>query len=137
MASEKTYFTKVSSNGGRPKLVINEEGAQLVTLLAGYMCTDEEIAASLHVTVETLLNRNNRKTFLECKKRGVESGKASLRRRQFKLAEKSASMAIWLGKQYLGQKDNLDITASKEGVLADLISGLKEPVAELYEAGEG
>lgn len=128
MASEKTYFTKVSSDGGRPKLILNEEGAQLITLLAGYMCTDEEIAASLHVSVETLLNRNNRKTFLECKKRGSESGKASLRRRQFKLAEKSASMAIWLGKQYLGQKDNLDVIEIKDGVLADLISGLKEPV---------
>jgi hypothetical protein len=29
----------------------------------------------------------------------------SLRRAQFKLAETNASMAIFLGKQYLGQKD--------------------------------
>jgi hypothetical protein len=31
----------------------------------------------------------------------------SLRRYQFKLAQKSAAMAIFLGKNYLGQKDNI------------------------------
>ena len=31
--------------------------------------------------------------------------KFSLRRIQFNLAQKSAGMAIWLGKQYLGQKE--------------------------------
>lgn len=37
-------------------------------------------------------------------------GKASLRRSQFRLAEKNATMSIWLGKQYLDQKDNQNIT---------------------------
>ena len=36
-------------------------------------------------------------------KRGV--GKISLRRMQWRLAETSATMAIFLGKQYLGQKN--------------------------------
>ena len=30
------------------------------------------------------------------------------------LAEKNAAMAIWLGKQYLGQKDSLDVKAESE-----------------------
>lgn len=33
-------------------------------------------------------------------------GRASLLRSQFKLAERNPSMAIWLGKQYLGQQDS-------------------------------
>ena len=33
----------------------------------------------------------------------------SLRRNQWKLAEKNTTMAIWLGKQYLNQKDNVDM----------------------------
>ncbi len=33
----------------------------------------------------------------------------SLRRTQFKLAEKNPTMAIWLGKQYLGQRDNIEV----------------------------
>ena len=30
------------------------------------------------------------------------------------MAEKSASMAIFLGKQYLGQRDNVDVTVAGE-----------------------
>lgn len=33
----------------------------------------------------------------------------SLRRTQFKLAEKNPTMAIFLGKQYLGQRDNIEV----------------------------
>ena len=33
---------------------------------------------------------------------------------QWKLAEKNTSMAIFLGKQYLGQRDNIEIDNSKE-----------------------
>lgn len=36
---------------------------------------------------------------------GQGKGKMLIRQRQMKLSENSASMAIWLGKQYLGQKD--------------------------------
>ena len=43
-------------------------------------------------------------------KRGL--GKVSLRRAQFHLAEKSATMAIFLGKQYLGQTDVQEIKAT-------------------------
>ena len=40
-----------------------------------------------------------------------ECGKASLRRTQFKIAEKgNANMAIFLGKQYLGQTDKAEQT---------------------------
>ena len=39
-------------------------------------------------------------------------GKVSLRCAQFQLAEKSATMAIFLGKQYLGQTDVQEIKAT-------------------------
>ena len=35
----------------------------------------------------------------------MKAGFISLRRKQFELAEKSPAMAIFLGKQYLGQTD--------------------------------
>ena len=41
-----------------------------------------------------------------------EKGKISLRRYQWELAKKNATMAIWLGKQFLGQRDNVDITVA-------------------------
>ena len=51
----------------------------------------------------------------------------SLRRLQFKLAEKSVPMAIFLGKNYLGQKDYQDIEARNDGQLSALIEGLMLP----------
>ena len=42
------------------------------------------------------------------KKYGGTAMKISLRKNQLKLSEKSAAMAIFLGKQYLGQRDNFD-----------------------------
>jgi hypothetical protein len=38
---------------------------------------------------------------------GREEGKASLRRMQWRAAERSTAMLIWLGKQYLGQTGKL------------------------------
>ena len=90
---------------GRPKKKLNRLGLEIVEKLAGYMCTEEEIAAFLGVSVETLKNDTNKDTFSECIKRGKECGKASLRMAQFKLSQKNAAMAIFLGKQYLGQTE--------------------------------
>lgn len=45
------------------------------------------------------------KNFQEAYERLSQNGRASLRRNQFELSKKNATMAIFLGKQYLGQKD--------------------------------
>lgn len=111
MAENKYMISVLPPSGkGRPRQLISEEGKQLITMLAGYMCTDEEIAYEMGTSVDTLRNARNNEVFTECKKKGFSHGKASLRRKQFKLAEKSASMAIFLGKQYLGQKDDVEQT---------------------------
>ena len=51
--------------------------------------------------------------------------KIKLRKNQFKLSEKSASMAIWLGKQYLGQRDTIEVE-DKESLakLDEILKGL-------------
>ena len=95
------------SGGGRPYLVINERGKKMIETLAGFLCTDEEIAYALDVTEDTLKNKRNKETFSECKNKGMSRGKVSLRRMQFRLAERSAAMAIWLGRNVLGQTDGL------------------------------
>ena len=101
------YFEFVPSGGGRPKMILNQNGKNMIEVLAGFLCTDEEIAATLSTTVDTLLNKNNKETFSECKQKGQCKGKVSLRRMQFHLAEKNATMAIFLGKNLLGQTDGL------------------------------
>ena len=99
-------FDKVKHGRGRPRLKINSSGMAVITALAHVMCTEEEIAACLDTTVETLHSEINEPIFSECYKKGAQEGKMSLRRMQFELAKSSATMAIWLGKQMLSQRDN-------------------------------
>lgn len=84
-------------------------------------CTLEEIAGFFKIsvdTVETRVREHYGLRFSEVYKTHSSGGKISLRRLQFRLAEKNPGMAIWLGKQYLGQSDkseyNLDISKLKE-----------------------
>lgn len=80
--------------------------------LCGLQCTKEEICSFFNVTDKTLeswCKREYEEGFSEVfkQKRGV--GKISLRRNQFRLAEKNANMAIWLGKQYLNQCEPMEV----------------------------
>jgi len=82
---------------GRPQLEIDPEQ---VRLLAECFCTNEEIAAKLGCSPDTLTRR-----FAESLKSGKDSAKSSLRVNQFNLSKTNPAMAIWLGKQYLGQRE--------------------------------
>ena len=114
-------FDTVKHGRGRPRLQLNSTGMRVIIALAQVMCTDEEIAACLDTTVETLHNELNAPIFSECIKKGAREGKASLRRNQFKLAKSNPAMAIFLGKQYLGQKDNPEEEDSGEGVNVQIL----------------
>ena len=92
----------------RPKKEIDYES---VEKLARLQCTQEEIANFLNISVRTLQRDDE---FCRIYKKGMDNGKMSLRRIQFKLAEKNTSMAIFLGKQYLGQRDVIEQDNSKE-----------------------
>lgn len=103
---------------GRPKFQIDYEA---VRKLASIMCTQQEIASFLGCSTDTLLRD---KQFCDIYKEGKETGKMSLRRMQWKLAEKSYAMAIFLGKQYLGQKDVVENQITNNGILDDLKEAL-------------
>ena len=110
----KAFFEAVKTKG-RPKLLLTNVGIETIKSLASIQCTDEEIAAVLGVSVDLLTNKNNREVFAEAKESGQLKGKSSLRRMQFKTAEAgNATMQIWLGKQYLGQKDKQDVKVDTE-----------------------
>lgn len=83
--------------------------------LCGMQCTKAEICAWFDITDKTLENwckREYRAGFSEVFSQKRSIGKISLRRYQWQLAEKNASMAIFLGKQYLNQRDNVDVAVS-------------------------
>ena len=90
---------------GRPRKEINQVEFEK---LCGLQCTLEEICGWLKITDKTLDSWCKRTygvglSEIFKQKRGVR--KISLRRMQWRLAETSATMAIFLGKQYLGQKN--------------------------------
>ena len=104
---------------GRPKFKIDYEA---VKKLASIMCTQEEIASFLGCSVDTL---QRDETFCGLYKEGRETGKMSLRRMQWKLAEKSYAMAIFLGKQYLSQRDVPELEEKANGILDELTEAIK------------
>ncbi|MDD3135007.1 MAG: hypothetical protein PHF64_00765 [Methanoregula sp.] len=88
---------------GRKKIPIDYEKAEKLAII---LCTQSEIAAVLNVPLSTL---EHDPEFLRIHKKGMETGKASLRRMQYKGAEAgNATMLIWLGKQHLGQRDRME-----------------------------
>ena len=107
---------------GRPKKEIDYIA---VEKLANIQCTQEEIASFLDLSVRTLQRDEE---FCRIYKKGQDNGKMSLRRMQYKLADKNPTMAIWLGKQYLGQRDSfpdeVNYTEVNKGIMniANLIN---------------
>lgn len=80
-----------------------------VRVACGMMCSFEEVAALVLVSFDTLERAavsEFGRTFKDLYAEWSLSGKATLRRKQWALADKSAAMAIFLGKQYLGQQDD-------------------------------
>lgn len=81
--------------------------------LCGLQCTLLEICDAFDVEDDTLnswCKSTYGTTFSEVFKKKRGKGQISLRRMQWKLAEKNTAMAIFLGKQYLGQKDKIEYT---------------------------
>jgi hypothetical protein len=86
--------------------------------LAMLQCTDEEVAAWFNVSTKTIERRRKTGRFAEIMERGRAKGRISLRRTQMRLAEQgSGSVAIWLGKQLLGQVDHIDHRVEQSNVL--------------------
>jgi len=112
---------KKKKKAGRPKIKINYEQ---VERLASIQCTYDEIAAVLDVSVRTVNTwAVHDEKFCSVYKKGKESGKASLRRMQFKAAsDGNTGMMIWLGKQYLGQSEQTThgVTEELGSVLGDI-----------------
>ena len=89
----------------RPPKEIDQEDFEK---LCGLQCTKSEICGWFAVTDKTLENwckRTYKRGFSEVFNEKREAGKISLRRAQFHLAQKNAAMAIWLGRNYLGQSE--------------------------------
>ncbi len=100
---------------GRPRVAINKE---VFEALCGVQCTCEEIAnhfSCSHDTVEAWCKREYKESFSVVFKKLSSNGKISLRRMQYQSAKNgSVPMQIWLGKQYLAQRDKWEDASEDE-----------------------
>jgi len=100
---------------GKPKFIIDYETCEK---LASMMCTQAEIASFLGCSLSHL---EHDKEFQEVHKKGLDKGKMSVRRQQLRILEDgNATMAIWLGKQYLGQRDKQDLEVTEKHIIVDI-----------------
>lgn len=102
-----------------------------IRALARIQCTEAEVASVLGCARSNLLkffaeNPDARQTFMD----GLQEGCASLRRKQFALADKNPAMLIWLGKQYLGQKDKNESVVLHRDASEMTVEELKRAIAE-------
>ena len=108
--------------GGRPQKNIDKK---MFEKLCAIQCTKDEICGIFEIDEKTLTRwckDTYNEGFSDTFKKKSQSGKASLRRTQFKLAEKNPTMAIWLGKQYLGQRDNIEVEHKDLSKVEELLS---------------
>lgn len=105
-----------------------------VKALCSIQCTRGEVASFLgisHDTLERAAKRDFEKNFVELRDEWSQGGKCSLRRKQWKLADRSATMAIFLGKQMLGQRD--DIRLNHSGMILQEIVHFGEKAPKKWE----
>lgn len=137
---------------GRPQKEIKKTDFEKLCAL---QCTQQEICDFLEVDHKTLTRwckRTYSKEYSQVYAEKKAGGKISLRRAQFQLAQKSAAMAIFLGKNILGQSNNPEPGSANEAIeranqqinaLADLINRAQPApdigalIAEADEAAPG
>lgn len=98
--------------GGRPRIEITEEQWELIDQLCSMKCTGEEIAACLKMSLDTLTTRIKEKYdigFSEFYRQKAVLGNIALRRaqRQVAIEQLNPTLLIFLGKNDLGQSDQL------------------------------
>ena len=99
--------------GTKPKPIDPKQ----LAALASMQCTYDEIAAVFGIKKRQFIDRLDAAPELrDIIEDGWANGRASIRRQQFKmLADGNATMAVWLGKQYLGQRDQMEHVGDKGG----------------------
>lgn len=115
---------------GRPRIEIDESDFKK---LCGLQCTLTEIASFFDCsedTIERWCRRELKLSFAEAFKKYSASGKMSLRRWQFKMAEHNCAMAIFLGKNWLGQSDKIEQTITEVEDLSTLAEMLNDDQQE-------
>lgn len=116
---------KTKNKVGRPSKEIDYG---LVKRLAKIHCTQEEIADFLDLSLRKLQGDAE---FMHIYKKNVTDAKMSLRRKQWAAVDKgNITMMIWLGKQYLGQREPVNIELAMP---ENYLTALKQEALKLMQ----
>lgn len=117
---------------GRPKGTVIPVDLDELEKLCALQCTQVEIAAWFGVSVPTIERRARNKVFRERMERGYAKGRISVRRKQMQLLDAgSNTMAVWLGKQLLGQKDRHEVTGANDGPMELSVNASDELISRI------
>ncbi len=112
---------------GPKKIEINWEEFEKLCAL---QCTLAEIAGWFGCSEDTIERRCKEKKklkFAEYYRQKKIKGNIPLRRAQMQTAlNGNAAMQIWLGKQYLSQKDSVDVVEDKGGIVFNVNFGRRK-----------
>ena len=100
---------------GRPKTNLDLADLEKICRLN---CTMPEIAAFFDIPLRTLEDKyTNDEAVRRSIDKGRNQGKLSLRRKQLQILDETnnPTMAIWLGKQLLGQREKHDVVTEDRG----------------------
>jgi AraC-like DNA-binding protein len=124
MSEDIQHTNNTSKTGPKgPSKPLNNEDFQRLLNMVRIQCTLQECCSILGMS-DTTLNRRLKErgedNFEALYRRYNDEGRMSLRRMQWQAAENgNASLLIWLGKQYLNQRDksNLEVTGEDGGAI--------------------
>jgi len=108
--------------------------------LCSLQCTHEEIAAWFNCSVRTIEKYAKKPEFAEAMANGRAKGRISVRRAQMKLLESgNATMGVWLGKQFLGQRDitPIELTGANGKPMQISLEALDALLAQSKKLSEG
>ena len=103
---------KVNKKRGPKPVTFDEKKWKEFDNLCAMQCTEIEICGWFDITDKTLarvIDEKYHRKFSEVFRQKRSKGLVSLRRAQFQLAQTNPAMAIFLGKNYLGQADKQEI----------------------------
>jgi hypothetical protein len=114
-------------NSGAPRKTID---FGIFEKLCALQCTRVELSSFFGIdekTLDKLVKEKYEDTYSSVYKRFSESGKCSLRRYQWSMAAEKQAMAIWLGKQHLGQTDTPDNGRDSRGQIDEFLRRMEQP----------
>lgn len=128
---------------GRNKIEFSDNDWKKIYNLCSIFCTGEEIASIMDVSYDTLEKRireTYKISFTDFYKKHSSNGKASIRRQQYIQAveEGNTALLIWLGKNYLGQRDNVELSGGEPiKLLYNLADRPELPERDVSESDSG